>query len=137
MDSILILMFVVIILIGIGLMVMIALTRKSPVGLNREEYRSKWLSIETSLGQDSGSQHMAILNADKLLDKALKAKGYKGETMGDRLKNARSAFRNNNAVWAAHKLRNQIAHEDIVIKPTTARQALKAFKNALKDIGAL
>lgn len=137
MNSIIILMFVVIIIIGIGLMILIALTRKSPKGLNQEEFRSKWLKIESSMGSDSGSQHMAILNADKLLDHALKARGYPGETMRDRLKSARSAFRNNNAVWVAHKLRNQIAHEQVSIKPQTARHALHAFKNALKDLGAL
>jgi hypothetical protein len=137
MNSLIILMFIVIIIIGIGLMVIIAVTRKAPPGLNQEEFRSTWLSIESSLGQDSGSHQLAILNADKLLDKALKARGYKGDTMGDRLKNARTAFKNNNAVWAAHKLRNQIAHEDVEIKPHTVRQALAAFKTALKDLGAL
>lgn len=137
MNSLIILMFVAIVIIGLGLMLLIALTRKHPPGLNQEEFRSRWLSIESSCNEDLGSQQMAILNADKLLDKALKARGYKGETMGDRLKNARAALKNNNAVWAAHKLRNQIAHEDITIKPHTARHALNAFKNGLKDLGAL
>lgn len=137
MNNFIILMFVVIIIIGIGLLILIALTRKGPVGLNQEEFRSKWLSIESSVNNDPNSQHLAILNADKLLDNALKARGYKGETMADRLKNARSSFKNNNAVWAAHKLRNQIAHEEITIKLQTIRRALKAFKNALKDLGAL
>lgn len=137
MNSFIILMFVVIIVIGIGLMLLIALTRKGPLGLNQEEFRSKWLEIEGSLSSDTGSQHLAVLNADKLLDRALKARGYKGETMGDRLKSARANLSNNNAVWAAHKLRNQIAHEDVSIKPQTVRQALGAFKKALKDLGAL
>lgn len=138
MNSLIILMFVVIIIIGIGLMVLIALTRKSPPGLHKEKYRSAWLNIESTVGSDVGSQHMAIINADKLLDQALKARGAKGETMGDRLKSAQSMFKNNNAVWAAHKLRNKIAHDDEVsIKSQTVRQALSAFKNALKDLGAL
>lgn len=137
MNTFIIVMFLVIIAIGIGLMVIIALTRKGPPGLNQEQYRSKWLTIESSVAGDAGSQHMAILNADKLLDSALKARGFKGETMGDRMKNARTSFKNNNAVWAAHKLRNQIAHEEVAIKPQTVKRALLAFKNALKDLGAL
>jgi hypothetical protein len=137
MNSVIIIMFVVIVVIGVGLMVLIALTRKGPVGINREQFRSKWLQIESSLTDDAGSQQLAILNADKLLDQALKARGFKGETMGDRMKNARAVFKNNNAVWAAHKLRNQIAHEDITIKFQTVRQALQTFKAALKDVGAL
>lgn len=137
MNSLIIIMFIVIVVIGVGLMVLIALTRKGPVGINREEFRSKWLQIESSVGDNIGSQQLAILNADKLLDQALKARGFKGETMGDRMKNARAVFKNNNAVWAAHKLRNQIAHEDIAIKRQTVNHALTAFKAALKDVGAL
>ncbi len=137
MNTFIIVMFVVIIVIGIGLMAIIALSRKGPAGLDKQKYRSKWLQIETSAGSEPGSQQLAILNADKLLDQALKARGFSGETMGDRLKNARSSFKNNNAVWAAHKLRNQIAHEEVTIKPQTVRQALSTFKTALKDLGAL
>ncbi len=137
MNSIIVLMFVVIIVIGVGLMIIIALTRKGPVGLNREQFRSKWLTIEGSLSDDPNTHQLAVLNADKLLDSALKARGFKGETMGERLKSARAAFKNNNAVWAAHKLRNQIAHEEVVVKKQTILQALSAFKRALKDIGAL
>ena len=137
MNSIIVLMFVVIIVIGVGLMIIIALTRKGPVGLNREQFRSKWLTIEGSVSDDPNTHQLAVLNADKLLDSALKARGFKGETMGERLKSARAAFKNNNAVWAAHKLRNQIAHEEVVVKKQTILQALSAFKRALKDIGAL
>lgn len=138
MDSVVVIMFVVVLVIGVVLLTIIALTRKKPPGINQEEFRRKWLSIESSLTSDEASRHLAILNADKLLDAALKARGFKGTTMGERMKSARTTFRNNNAVWAAHKLRNQIAHEsDVQIKPQTAKYALGAFKNALKDLRAL
>jgi len=137
MEGIIVLLFGAVVLIGVGLMVLIALTRKSPKGLNHEEYRSKWLKIENSISEDESSLHLAVLNADKLLDAALKARGFRGETMGERMKNARNAFRNNDAVWGAHKLRNKIAHEEISVSPKLAKQALAAFKGALKDVGAL
>ncbi len=138
MDSIIFVMFAAIVIIGLGFLVIITLTRKGPRGLNQEKFRSRWLAIEGSLGESESSRHLCILNADKLLDEALKARGFRGQTMGERLKSARKTLRNNNAVWAAHKLRNQIAHEsDISIKPQTARQALAAFKGGLKDVGAL
>jgi hypothetical protein len=107
--------------------------------LNVERYRSQWLEIEGSLSQKQpASYQMAILNADKLLDRALRERGYRGNTMGERLKTAGSAFGNINAVWAAHKLRNRIAHEtDVNITYTTARRALATFKQALKDLGAI
>lgn len=138
MDSLVVIMVVGIIIIGIVMMMIMAATRKKVPGIDREEFRSKWLKIEASIIDDEASCHLAILNADKLLDAALKARGFAGETMGERMKNARSSFSNNNAVWTAHKLRNQIAHEsDVNIKPKTARYALKAFKKGLKDLGAL
>ena len=138
MNSLVIAMFVGIIIIGIVMMMIIAMTRKKAPGLNQEEFRTKWLKIEGSLIDDEASGHLAILNADKLLDAALKARGFPGETMGERMKSARTSFSNNNAVWVAHKLRNQIAHEsDVSIKTKTVRYALQAFKKALKDLGAL
>lgn len=137
MDGLVVVLFITVLVIGISLMLIIALTRKSPPGINKEEFRSKWLAIENSLADTESSRHLAILNADKLLDAALKARGFKGDTMGKRMKSAQKSFRNNNAVWAAHKLRNQIAHEDINVKPQTTKQALVAFKGALKDVGAL
>jgi hypothetical protein len=79
-----------------------------------------------------------VLNADKLLDQALRERGVKGETMGERMKTARESWSNANGVWTAHKLRNQIAHEsEVQVSYDDARRALANFKQALKDIGAI
>lgn len=138
MNSVVVIMVIGIIIIGIMLLIVISMTRKKVPGLDQEAFRGKWLKIEGSTLDDEASQHLAILSADKLLDAALKARGFLGETMGERMKNARSTFSNNDAVWAAHKLRNKIAHEsDVAIKPKTIRYALQAYKKALKDVGAL
>ena len=108
-------------------------------GLDREKYQSRWLEIEQHLDMNNtSSQYMAILNADKLLDQALKDSGTRGETMGQRLKARQSAWSNANAVWAAHKMRNQIAHEEhVVLNEMAVRRALASFKQALKDLGAM
>ena len=138
MNSLVVIMIVGIIIVGIIMLMVIAMTRKKVPGLDKAAFCTKWLKIEGSMLDNEDAGHLAILNADKLLDTALKARGFAGETMGERMKSARSTFSNNNAIWAAHKLRNQIAHEsDVNIKPKTARYALKAFKKALKDVGAL
>ncbi|MDO8336037.1 MAG: hypothetical protein Q7T74_04645 [Candidatus Saccharibacteria bacterium] len=138
MNSIVVIMVIGILILGFVMLGIMAATRKKSPGLDVEAFRSKWLKIEASIIDDEASCHLAILNADKLLGAALQARGFSGQTMGERMKSARSTFSNNNAVWAAHKLRNQIAHEpDVSVKPKTARYALKAFKQALKDVGAL
>lgn len=126
-------------LIVAGIMLAVIFFTKRPSRLNVDQYRTAWLQIENSLSRDQPvTYHMAILNADKLLDKALKELNVSGDTMGERMKSARNRFSNNNAVWAAHKLRNQIAHEqNVAINYTNARRALASFKRALKDVGAI
>lgn len=107
--------------------------------IDKQKYQSRWLEIENSLKPgDSSSQQMAILNADKLLDLALKETGSKGQTMGERMKSRNGAWSNANAVWAAHKLRNRIAHdEQVSISDDMTRRALASFKVALRDLGVM
>ncbi len=138
MDT-LVAFFLGILLIGILLIVVISLSRRGVASLDVEKYRSQWLGVESQLKRDEpSSYHLAVLNADKLLDKALKERGYKGQTMGERMKMAKTAWTNANNVWGAHKLRNQIAHEhEVRVTYDDARRALAGFKQALKDIGAI
>ncbi len=140
MDSnIVLLAFFAAILIVAGLILAVIVYTKGGVTLNQEKYRKKWLQIEHSLKKDqAASYQLSILNADKLLDHAMKEAGFKGTTMGERLKTATPRLSNRNATWAAHKLRNQIAHEqDVALNYDTTRRALASFKQALKDVGAI
>ncbi len=107
--------------------------------IDKEKYQSRWLEIEHGLNPGSrDSQYMAILKADKLLDQVLRDTGSRGQTMGERMKSRQNAWSNTNAVWAAHKIRNQIAHdENVQLSETTVRRALASFKQALKDLGAM
>jgi hypothetical protein len=117
----------------------IILTRRRRSGLNVEKYRSDWLKIDNSLDNSNPMTfQMAILNADKLLDRALKDIGAPGDTMGDRLKVSSSRFSDINQVWTVHKLRNRIAHEtDIKINLIVAKKAMYTYKKSLKELGAI
>lgn len=121
------------------LFAVIALTRRAPSRIDVEKYRSRWLTIEQQLKRDEhSSYHMSVMNADKLLDQALQEKGIIGKTMADRMKQYQAKWSNANQVWSAHKLRNRIAHEpDVQVSYDDARQSLRAFKQALKDVGAI
>lgn len=131
-------LFVAIIIVGGGFLALMMLTRKPSKYLDQQKYRERWLSINGAITNDSGSQELAIINADKLLDQALRERGVSGETMGERMKTAKAMFSDNNAVWNAHKLRNRIAHENTVkLNPLVTKRAMSAFKTALKDVGAL
>jgi hypothetical protein len=131
--------FAGVLVVGALLLATIALTRHGSPRLTVEKYRMRWLAIENQLNRDEASSYqLCVLNADKLLDQALRERGIKGDTMGARMKTAQSTWSNANAVWTAHKLRNQIAHEpDVTIRYEDARHALSSFKQALKDVGAI
>ncbi|NCU30275.1 hypothetical protein EOL73_00410 [Candidatus Saccharibacteria bacterium] len=133
-----ILFLVSIVIIGILLIVIITFSRKAPKSINVQEFQEAWLAIENSVSEDVTSQYMAILNADKLLDKALRISRFKGETMGERMTSASRVFTRREAAWAAHKFRNRIAHEESVkININLTNKVLISFKKALKDLGAL
>ena len=141
MDSpIGIIFFFAAILIFAGILfAVITLTKRGNSSLDVEKYRTRWMTIEQQLKRDElSSYHMSVLNADTLLDHALKDKGIAGATMGERMKQAQQKWSNANNVWTAHKLRNQIAHEpDVRLDYDGARRALASFKQALKDLGAI
>lgn len=138
-DGLMIIFLVVIVFVGAGILFLIAHGRGKGRQLDVERYRTSWMTIERQLVKDQeASSHLVILNADKLLDQALKQRGFKGETMGERMKSAKATWSNANDVWSAHKLRNRIAHEtDVVVGYNNARRALSAYKRALKDVGAI
>ena len=139
MNVELLLFFVLILGFGGVVLWFIATKAQGSRTFNQNKYRSEWLAIDKQLVKDNeASYHLSILNADKLLDRALKEAGYKGTTMGDRMKSAKDIWSNANHVWTAHKLRNQIAHEtNVKVSYDTTRRALVAFKQALKDVGAI
>ncbi len=97
-----------------------------------EKYiRQHW---ENVLGEVNYNPGRAVLDADKILDYALKKKGYTG-SVGEKLKVSNAHFSDLNGVWSAHKLRNKIAHELGDVSKKDANRALGQFKRALKDLG--
>jgi len=138
MDSSIIMLFAIVIVVGSALFALITINKRATT-LDAERYRVKWLEIEQSIVRDNeASYHLAILNADKLVDHALRELGYKGQTTGDRIKATRGKLSHREELWTAHKLRNRIAHEpDVRVNYNQARRALGGFKQTLKDLGAI
>lgn len=131
--------FAAILICGGLLFVIISLTKNNPRSLDATKYRSKWMEIESQLKQSEEHSYMAcIMNADKLLDQALRERGIAGKTMGERMKSFQGKWTNGNGIWAAHKVRNRLAHEtDARVDYERTRQALTAYKQGLKDVGAI
>ena len=140
LDASTIALFGAIFVVGALIFIAILLTSNRRYNFNKLEYQSDFLAIENSLERDNPqSYNMAVVEADKLLDKAMHEMGIPGKTMGDRLKKCgKEKFSKLDSVWHAHKLRNQIAHEPrFSVDYQQARRALATYRQALKDLGAI
>lgn len=106
---------------------------------DRETMRRRWREIEQmSAAPGEMSRKLAVMEADKLLDYALKAMAMSGETLGERLKFAAYKYPRLRDVWGAHRVRNQLAHEATYhLDAGTAKRAIREFKKALEILGAI
>ncbi len=139
MDAGALTFFIAIIVVGILIFFAILLTGKRGHHFDIEYYQTQFLAIENKLRKEVPSSFtLAIVDADKLLDRAMMEAGIPGKTMGERLKKSGSRFSEINAIWHAHKLRNAIAHEPgFEITYQQSKNAVEAYKKALKDLGAI
>lgn len=113
------------------------LVRRPNKGLKRQHFRKKWRELQR-LCANAETWPLAVIQADSLLDEALKRKHFKGKTMGERLVSAQRSLTNNDGVWYGHKLRNQLVHNSGV-KPREkdVKDALVGIGQALRDLGAI
>jgi len=133
---------VVNIIIAIGVFVLLlgiagAVYKRRPRTLKTAQFQTKWAELQ-KMCKDQKTWPLAVIDADKLLDDALKKRRFKGKTMGERLVSAQRAISNNDGAWFGHKLRNRLVHEqDTVVREKDIKQALVGIRQALKDLGAL
>ncbi len=113
------------------------LLKRRPRHLNQAYYQEHWQTLQGLL-KDKSTWPLAVIDADKLLDDALKCSRYKGKTMGERLVSAQRDLTNNDGVWFGHKLRNRLVHEsNVKLTEKVVKEALIGIRSALKDLGAL
>ena len=120
-----------------GIILGVRLMARRPQQLDTAKFKQRWQEVQ-KLCRGSKTWPLAVINADKLLDEALKKQRCKGKTMGERLVTAQRRLSNNDSVWFGHKLRNRVVHEDLTkLRQTDVQIALRGFRQALKDLGAL
>lgn len=111
--------------------------RRKKRPLNVEYFTEQWKAAQNLCGKEE-AWPLAIINADKLLDEALKKSAYKGKSMGERLAAAQRDLSDNDGVWYGHKLRNKLVHEsDVRVRKNDVKKALMGIRQALRDLGAL
>lgn len=114
----------------------------SSANLDKRFIQEKWSGVESifNLGGSSNLKN-SIIEADKLVDFVLKAKGYPGQTMGERMKATKNLFNNYadyDNFWFAHKVRNNIVHEAAhELNIGEARRTIEYYKKVLKIFGQL
>jgi len=140
MDGSVVIFLIAILIVGVLVFIAVSVTKKRGTMFNQEEYQTDFKKIENMLTRENElSFNVAIVNGDKLLDRALCEMGVSGKNMGERMKKVgKDKFTQLNAVWYAHKLRNQIAHEHgFSVDYNQAKHALSTYRQALKDLGAI
>lgn len=124
-----------VILVFVSLVIIVL--RKLPKRLKATHYTRKWRDIQ-KLCADKTNWPQAILLSDLLLDEVLRKKRKEGRSMGERLVSAQKVFTENEMVWKAHKLANHIRqHNSDKLKESDVKNALVAYRQALRDLGAL
>jgi hypothetical protein len=101
---------------------------------NRNE---KWEKVVEHINSPNTSDwRLAIIEADIILEDLLRASGYHGETIGDMLKAVeKSDFTTIESAWAAHKVRNQIAHSgsEFLLNEREAKIAIAQYESVFKE----
>lgn len=132
----------ILLLIGLALLIRWVkrrLSRPEMWGMAREEVTRRWQEIRGVSGQHGQmGMKMALMEADKLLDSALKSLMMPGDTLGERLKVACYKYPALRSVWPAHKLRNQLVHQhDFQLSERETRRALDEYERALKTLNII
>lgn len=100
----------------------------------------QWLAIAARLETGLESEYkLAVIEADSTFGDVLKAMGYGGETLGERLEKVTSAIVPNiEEVRQSHKIRNNIVHDpDYRLNLEETKKAITIYEKALIDLGAL
>ena len=108
--------------------------------VDREMVSGRWNTIKLTSETGATGLKSSVGEADKLLDYVMRQMGFGGETMAERLRQGQKSFSRPQyeAIWQAHKLRNSLAHDiSVDLVPSQAKEALRTYERALKDLGAL
>lgn len=106
-------------------------------GVDFEKFKEGWQGILGHINSPGESDwKLAIIEADKLADDLLIQKGFKGESMAERLTSVKKGeLRSIDLLWDAHKIRNRIAHKTgFKLSHSEATRALSYYKESLEEL---
>lgn len=102
--------------------------------------RERWQSIINKFhtGTPEASR-LAIIEADALVDTALKNMRIEGEHLADRLSNLEDEdIKSMPKIWRAHRVRNDLVHTTgFVIAPQDAERTMQDYEAFLREINVI
>lgn len=97
----------------------------------------RWQRIQEHINSDNEhSWRLAILECDIMLNELLDVRGYRGETMAEKMKRVeRGDWNTIDLAWEAHKVRNSIAHEgsEHTLSGREARRVVGLYEQIFKE----
>ncbi len=109
---------------------------REEVGGSKNERWSKTLTYLFS--QHASDWKLAIIEADSMLESLMEQLGFRGETLGDRLKLAnQDNFPRLTTAWEVHTVRNRIAHEGLAFELSQheAKRIIALYEQIFHDYG--
>ncbi|MBI4032291.1 hypothetical protein HY374_01140 [Candidatus Berkelbacteria bacterium] len=126
--------------IGVALGGLAKLLFRPKSRMNRVQLLAEYAQIEQLLESgDAIHAAQAVVRADSFLDGVMQQAGAQGASFADRLRSLERRFvpAIYQAVWDAHKLRNDLAHNHgLSVSSGQARSALQTFRRAASALGA-
>ena len=105
-------------------------------GVSKNE---RWIkTLDYLFSQHSSDWKLAIIEADAMLDSLMDQLGFKGETLGDKLKSAdQDKFHNLTSAWEVHTIRNNIAHggASFELSQREAKRVIAIYEQIFRGFG--
>ncbi|MFA6315261.1 MAG: hypothetical protein WC648_02735 [Candidatus Paceibacterota bacterium] len=96
----------------------------------------RWEEAKKLIGSaNENDWRQAIINCDIILDDLLEKMGYRGESVGEKLKRVVTGdMKSLSDAWEAHKIRNQIAHESgFVLDHHIAKKVFSHYRKVFEE----
>lgn len=116
------------------------LSEKRTFNLRNALLKERWQQILKRANMASpDALKLAVIDADKVVDDALRQLGFEGSTMAERLTNLSSdELKTLDRLWRAHRVRNSLVHTPgYQVQPEAAKEAIQNYEAFLKEVKLL
>ncbi len=99
----------------------------------------RWKTVlEYLLSPVESDWKLSVMEADSMLDDLMEQLDFRGDSLGERLKNAdRDKFPKLTNAWEVHAIRNKIAHEgaNYILTQREAKRIIALYEQIFRDFG--